>query len=137
METFGPHRALALLACSTLAWSGATAQAQSASSSRNANKRMEALQQQVQEQGRQIDALKQQSEQLEARYRELQERLSTQEARGAPRPDATQTAGKKPAAEGEGADSGSRPVQVGVAPGDESPQPPQYAQLFDEPGVLT
>ncbi|MGO4390986.1 acetate kinase [Variovorax sp. M-6] len=137
METFGPYRALALLACSSLAWSGASAQTQSASSSRSANKRMEALQQQVQEQGRQIDALKQQSEQQEARYRELQERLETQEARGAPRPEATQTADRKPAAQGEGADTGSRPVQVGVAPSDESPQPPQYAQLFDEPGVLT
>lgn len=137
METFGPYRALALLACSSLAWSGATAQSQSAASNRSANKRMEALQQQVQEQGRQIDALKQQSEQQETRYRELQERLATQEARGAPRPEATKTADRKPAAEGEGADSGARPVQVGVAPSDESPQPPQYAQLFDEPGVLT
>jgi len=137
METFGPHRALALLACSSLAWSGALAQSQSASSTRSAAKRLEVLQQQLKEQGRQIDALKEQADQQEARYRELQERLATQEARGAPAPDATRTANRKPPAEGESADGGTRPVQVGVAPSDETPQPPQYAQLFDEPGVLT
>ncbi len=63
METFGPYRALALLACSSLAWSGAAAQSQGASSpssSRGATstaKRVEAMQQQLREQGRQIEAL--------------------------------------------------------------------------------
>jgi len=140
MESIGPYRALALLACSTLAWSGASAQTQSTSANRSAAKRMEALQQQLKQQGREIDALKQQADQQEARYRELQERLATQEARGAPRPDAPpQTAGRRPVPvpEGEGGDPGARPVQVGVAPSEEPQQPPQVAQLFDEPGVLT
>lgn len=142
METFGPHRALALLACSSLAWSGAMAQSQGTpSSARSTNKRMEALQQQLKEQGRQIDALKEQADQQEARYRELQERLATQEARGAPpAANATRTADRssQPIPDGGAPDGGQRPVQVGVAPSsDDSQQPPRYAQIFDEPGVLT
>ncbi|MDM0012188.1 acetate kinase [Variovorax sp. J22P168] len=149
METHGPHRALALLACSSLLCSGAMAQNTSSPAARNAasaSKRIEALQQQLQEQGRQIDALQKQAGEQDARFRELQERLATQEARGAPPPAGPAQAGDRRtqvAAPGGGGGSGGggdadapRQVQVGVAPVEES-QPPQVAQLFDEPGVLT
>jgi hypothetical protein len=131
METSRQHRALALLACSSLAWSGAVAQAQGTSPARSAAKRMEALQQQLTEQGRQIEALRQQAQEQEARYRELQERLQTQEARSAPPPES------KPAAT-EVADTGPRPVRVGVAPSSsDAPAVPEVAPIFDQPGILT
>src|SRR5687767_14925889 len=129
METSRQHRALALLACSSLAWSGAVAQAQGTSPARSAAKRMEALQQQLTEQGRQIEALRQQAQEQEARYRELQERLQTQEARSAPPPES------KPAAT-EVADTGPRPVRVGVAPSSsDAPAVPEVAPIFDQPGI--
>lgn len=131
METSRQHRALALIACSSLAWSGALAQAQGTSPARSAAKRMEALQQQLTEQGRQIEALRQQAQEQEARYRELQERLQTQEARSAPPPES------KPAAT-EVADTGPRPVRVGVAPSSsDAPTVPEVAPIFDQPGILT
>jgi hypothetical protein len=92
---------------------------------------MEALQQQLTEQGRQIEALRQQAQQQEARYRELQERLQTQEARSAPPPES-----KPPAAEV--ADTGPRPVRVGVAPSSsDASAVPEVAPIFDQPGILT
>jgi hypothetical protein len=132
METSRQHGALALLACSSLAWSGAAAQAQGTSPARStATQRMEALQQQLTEQGRQIEALRQQAQEQEARYRELQERLQTQEARSAPPPES------KPAAT-EVADTGPRPVRVGVAPSSsDASAVPEVAPIFDQPGILT
>jgi hypothetical protein len=130
METSRQHRALALLACSSLAWSGAVAQAQGTSPARSVTKRMEVLQQQLTEQGRQIEALRQQAQEQEARYRELQERLQTQEARSAPPSES------KPAAT-EVADTGPRPVRVGVAPSGDALQIPEVAPIFDQPGILT
>jgi hypothetical protein len=92
---------------------------------------MEALQQQLTEQGRQIEALRQQAQQQEARYRELQERLQTQEARSVPPPES------KPAAT-EVADTGPRPVRVGVAPSSsDASAVPEVAPIFDQPGILT
>ncbi|MBT2325561.1 acetate kinase [Variovorax paradoxus] len=126
------HRALAFLACSSLAWSGAMAQAQGTSPARSADKRMETLQQQLTEQGRQIEALRQQAQEQEARYRALQERLQTQEARSAPPPPPV----SKPAATAV-ADTGPRPVRVGVAPSADAPSVPEVAPIFDQPGILT
>jgi hypothetical protein len=92
---------------------------------------MEALQQQLTEQGRPIEALRQQAQQQEARYRELQERLQTQEARSVPPPES------KPAAT-EVADTGPRPVRVGVAPSSsDASAVPEVAPIFDQPGILT
>ncbi|RZL95087.1 MAG: acetate kinase [Variovorax sp.] len=131
METSRLHRPLMLLTCSSMALSSAVAQAQGAPAARSTSKRMDALQQQLQEQARQIDALRQQAAEQEARYKELQERLVTQEARTPARPEGTQAA--------EATDAASRPVRVGVAPSPEGEQQPipQVAQLFDEPSILT
>lgn len=143
METTRLRRTLVLLACSSAAFTGAVAQTQGGGpAARSANKRVDALQQQLAEQGRQIEALKQQTQEQEARYRELMERMSSQEARSASPPATTQQqqqqarqGGTVPAA-GEMADAGARPVRVGVAPSAETPIP-AVPQLFDEPGVLT
>lgn len=163
METIRPTRALVLIACSSMAWSSAIAQTQSqgqgqgtpstrnakqgqgtSSTARNANRRLEALQHQLAEQGRQIDELRQQAAEQESRYKELSERLTaqgqavnqnTQEAR---RPLAP---GSKPEVVVEGAqpgaeDTSTRPVRVGVAPSEEVQAPP-VAQIFPEPSILT
>src|SRR3982751_6102944 len=81
METFRPHRALVLLACSSMAWTGADAQSQGTSTTRTTSKRIEALQKQLTDQGREIEALRKQASDQDARFRELQDRLITQEAR--------------------------------------------------------
>ena len=149
MERIDPRKALALLACSSLACSATMAQTQDSETSKSSGKRaettvkkspparaesptrrMEALQQQLTEQGRQIEALRQQTQEQEARYRELQERLQTQEARTAPRPEGAPPTGV--------AEAGPRPVRVGVAPSTEGTVPmPEVAPLFDQPGILT
>ncbi len=137
METNHPHRTLAFLACSSMLFSAATAQAQGGAAGRtqSTGKRIEALQQQLQEQGRQIDSLRQQTQEQEARYRELQERLQTQEARSAPAREVPLPTA--PAATAQAPDPGTRPVRVGVAPSAEGPAIPDVAPLFDQPGILT
>jgi len=151
METYRSYGALLLFACSSMACSDAMAQSQGAQGStgsstssavRNANRRVEALQKQVSEQGQQIDALRRQAAEQESRYRELQERLSAQEAKIAepPRPVLLPAPGSKIAEErpvpADASDTSTRAVRVGVAPSEEVQAPP-VAQLFDEPSILT
>ncbi len=152
METIRPHRALVLLACSSMAWSSAIAQSQSptqsqgqgqgATAARNSNKRIEALQRQVTAQGREIDELRQQAAEQESRYKELSERLNAQaqavnQVAQEPR---LRAPGSKPEVENpipsETEDTSTRPVRVGVAPS-EPVQAPPVAQIFQEPGILT
>ena len=66
METYRSYGALLLFACSSMACSDAIAQSQgsqsstgstSSSAARNANRRVEALQKQVTEQGQQIESV--------------------------------------------------------------------------------
>lgn len=153
METIRPHRALVLLACSSVAWSSAIAQSQGqgTSAARNANKRIETLQHQVTEQGRQIDALRQQAAEQESRYKELSDRLNAQAQtvnQVAQEPRVLRAPGSKPELESAAApnaanaagqaaeDTSTRPVRVGVAPSEEIQAPP-VAQIFEEPGILT
>ncbi|SEA11891.1 hypothetical protein SAMN05444680_101576 [Variovorax sp. YR216] len=169
METYRSYGALLLLACSSMAWSDAIAQSQSdqgaastssaskpkpaaarnptsATTATNPNRRVEALQKQVTEQGQQIEALRRQATEQEGRYRELQERLSSQEAKSAaparpvPMPaPGSKIAEERPAPAGaaaDAADTSTRAVRVGVAPSEEVQAPP-VAQLFDEPSILT
>jgi hypothetical protein len=136
METNRLQRTLVLLACSSVAFSGAIAQTQGGPAARSTSKRVDALQQQLKEQSRQIEALQRQTQEQEVRYRELLERMASQEARGAPPPAAARQAEAAAPAPGEQADSGPRPVRVGVAPTVDAPVP-AVAPLFDEPGVLT
>ncbi|MBB3176048.1 acetate kinase [Variovorax sp. Sphag1AA] len=163
METYRSYGALLLLACSSMAWSDATAQSQGSegsstsssaakpkpaparptTSNTNPNRRVEALQKQVTEQGQQIEALRRQATEQETRYRELQDRLSSQEAKSAaparpvPMPAPGSKIAEVPAGgAADASDTSTRAVRVGVAPSDEVQAPP-VAQLFDEPSILT
>ena len=91
--------------------------------------RLERLQQQLAEQARQIEALKQAVVKQEARQRELQRALDQETPPTAERATPARAAGDAPDAE-------QRAVRVGTAPGPEAP-PPAVAPLFDQPGVLT
>jgi hypothetical protein len=151
----------ALLVCSSMACTGAYAQSEPAADSsagthpatakkpaKTATKPAKpgsALQRQVNEQGQQIEALKRQVAEQDARYRELQDRLS----KDTPKTANVSPAGASAAAAfagtaipegrpsaGAAADAGERPVQVGVAPAPKEPVQPT-AQLFSEPSVLT
>lgn len=133
--------AWAALACSSTMLLATLAQAQGTAASRSANKRIESLQQQVTEQGRQIEglreALRQQATEHEARYREQQRiEQERQQARSAARPDNRPTGEEKETAAGDAPDAATRTVRVGVAPGAQT-QPPAVAPLFDQPGILT
>mgnify|MGYP003583478225 CR=1 FL=1 len=157
MQTSHRCRLRLLVLCSCLACAATAAHAQQSQgnkSGRNAvptAKRVDALQQQLDAQGQQIQQLRSQLTEQETRYRELQERLSpTQEARQEPRKPTVRPPGRPlpeggsaataasaaVAAEGGQAADSARPVQVGVAPAEKSVAPPM-AQIFDEPSILT
>ena len=91
--------------------------------------RLERLQQQLTEQARQIETLKQAVTEQEARQRELQRALG-QEAQPAAAPAATAPV------PGDAADASRRAVRVATASAAQAP-PPAVAPLFDQPGVLT
>ncbi|MEJ8855266.1 transporter [Variovorax robiniae] len=163
MTTFHPHKLRALaVVCSSLACTGAFAQSESSAASpsksgaktppkstKPATPTQSVLQRQVNAQGQQIEALKKQVADQDARYRELQERLDKEAARTATAPaaptrpsaaaafgGAAVASGARPA-EGQPPADGERAVRVGVAPAaTPEPQAP-VAQLFDEPSVLT
>ena len=133
--------AWAVLACSSTVLLATLAQAQGTASSRSANKRIELLQQQLTEQGRQIEvlreALRQQATEQEARYREQQRiEQERQAALSTARPDSRPADDRKETAASDTPDASTRSVRVGVAPSAE-PQPPAVAPLFDQPGILT
>ena len=127
---------LSLLACSALALT-ATSQAQSLPAASDAGvARIEQLQQQLTEQARQIEALKQSVANQEARHRELQRSL------GKEPPATTGQSGAPPPQEAASAsDTSQRTVRVGSAPpasaSPQESQPPAVATLFEAPGILT
>lgn len=133
MNTLSPPRPWVLVAGSVMALSSAAANAQSvpARKGMGINQRLEALEQQVREQGSQIEVLRQRYREQMVRYQDL-ERSVAESARSAPAPVTAEAApaGNVPA------DTGARPVRVGVAPVVEN-QPPPVAPLFDQPGILT
>ncbi|MES2838998.1 MAG: acetate kinase [Pseudomonadota bacterium] len=97
---------------------------------RSAAERMEALEQLVVEQGRQLDAMRQQLREQTTRQQEL-ERSVAEAERNARSTSVAATPSAAPPASGE-----SRPVQVGAAPQSDL-QPPAVAPIFDQPGILT
>ena len=139
-----------LLACLSVAVQAQTAQTQRGRSGVPTANRVDALQRQVEAQGQQIEALRSQLAEQEARQRELTEKLTQsqetrQEARKPPAraPGTAEAAAATAATAGvaaEGAaqapEGGERPVQVGVAPAPQETSPP-LAQIFDEPSILT
>ena len=89
--------------------------------------RLERLQQQLAEQARQIETLKQAVAQQEARQRELQRALSRETPPSAGQATPAPAPGDTP-------DAARRAVRVDTAP---EAQAPTIAPLFDQPGVLT
>jgi len=106
------------------------AHAQSVPVRKGINQRLQALEQQVSEQSRQIEVLRQRYREQMVRYQDL-ERTVAESTRNAPMPVTAEAAPAGNAA----VEAGPRPVRVGVAPAEER-QPPAVAPLFDQPGIL-
>lgn len=120
-------RRSAFLVCSALSLT-ALSHAQSVPGAVNEGEaRLQQLRQQLGDQARQIEALKQAVAEQEARQRELQRLLGPE-----PRP----AAGPVPSAASPPPDAQRRAVQVGSAPAQQI-QPPVVAPLFDQQGILT
>lgn len=115
MKTHLQDRPMLFLACSSLLWSCLGAQAQETPLPSSVDQQIQALQRLVAEQGRQIEALRQQ--------------VASQPGNG----NGERSANVSPQPVNE---PPSQAVRVGVAPAEE-PQPPKMAQLFDQPGILT
>lgn len=101
-------------------------------------KRLDTLQQQVTEQGLQIEKLRQQIAEQEARYtQQQQQNLARQEdaGSGASAASAAPSSGQAGLAHAP-PDGTTQTVRVGVAPSTEEALP-AVAQLFDQPGILT
>ena len=127
-----PSRPMAVLACSVLAMTATASHAQEASAS---SSRIEQLQQQLGEQARQIESLRQAVTDQEARHRELQRSLG-QEPRTLAGPAGASSPSPTQPATDTASDNSQRAVRVGSAPPQER-QPPAVAPLFDQPGILT
>ncbi|MBT9475552.1 acetate kinase [Polaromonas sp.] len=125
-------RSLGLLACTSLAMAATAAHAQgAAAASDDPGVRIERLQQQLTEQNRQIETLRQAVADQEARHRELQRALGQE-----PRAVAGRAEGARTPDADSASDTSQRPVRVGTAPRQDT-QPPAVAPLFDQPGILT
>lgn len=132
------NKAWVVAACSSMVLTASVAQAQGSAAQRNANQRIETLQQQLTEQGQQIETLRETLRQQAAEqqtFQREQQRLEQerQEALRAVQQGPKDGGGKAP---GDSPDAAGRSVRVGVAPGEET-QPPPVAPLFDQPGILT
>ena len=133
MHPLHPASTLILLTGSALALSSAMAQAQSAPVRKSVSQRIEALEQQVGEQSREIEVIRQRYREQMVRYQDL-ERSFAEFQRGEPTPATAEAVPSSPA--DADAEAGPRPVQVGAAPAAES-QAPVVAALFEQPGILT
>ena len=130
MNRYRRNWPLNLVASSVLVLAAEQSHAQGAPpGSSDPDARIERLQQQLSEQARQIETLKQSVADQDARQREMQRALVQE-----PQPVAAQAA-QAPAAVSP-PDTSQRPVRVGIAPGQED-RPPTVAPLFDQPGILT
>ncbi|OYZ81892.1 MAG: acetate kinase, partial [Polaromonas sp. 24-62-144] len=120
---------MTLVASSALVIAAEQSQAQGAPPAIDPDARIERLQQQLSEQARQIETLKQAVAEQDARQRDMQRTMGQQ-----PPPIAGAAATAEPASSPP--DDAQRPVRVGTAPMQEF-QLPAVAPLFDQPGILT
>lgn len=124
------RRPSTVLACSLLSFTAVSPAQTVPAAGDQGEARIQQLRQQLDEQARQIDALRQAVTEQEARQRELQRLLGPES-----RPVASQPA-PQPSTASRTPDTDRRPVQVGSAPSQEF-QPPAVAPLFDQQGILT
>ncbi len=110
---------------------------------RNTDPRVTTLQQRVEQYGQQVENLRRQVSDQEAKYRELQRSIGPAKRTPAQAEDAGATLANAPvrSAPADRAapavpDDKSRPVQVGVAPKSEVPQA-SVAAVMEQPGILT
>lgn len=129
MNRYRSNWPLTLVASSALVMAAEQSQAQGAPPATDPDARIERLQQQLSEQARQIETLKQAVAEQDARQRDMQRTMGQQ-----PPPIAGAAATAEPAASPP--DDAQRPVRVGTAPMQEF-QLPAVAPLFDQPGILT
>ena len=122
MKTLFQDPPLLFLACSSVVLSCMSAYAQEAPVAPSVDQRIEALQQLVAEQGRQIEALRQQ--------------VASQPGNGNREGVANENPQSANNAAADAVEAPPQSVRVGVAPS-EDPQLPKMAQLFDQPGILT
>ncbi|KRC04421.1 acetate kinase [Hydrogenophaga sp. Root209] len=115
--------------------SSALVHAQGVPARKSAAERMEALEQLVVEQGRQIDTMRQQLREQTARQQELERSVAESERNARP-PAAAAVAPAAPPDAAAPASGEGRPVRVGTAPQADL-QPPAVAPIFDQPGILT
>ena len=119
-----------VIACSLLSLTAVSHAQRVPAAGSKGEARIQQLRQQIDEQARQIEALRQAVAEQEARQREMQRMLEPE-----PRPVASQPA-PQPATAPPTPDTDRRAVQVGNAPPQEF-QPPVVAALFDQQGILT
>jgi uncharacterized coiled-coil protein SlyX len=129
MKTSRNNGRLSLLACSALALTTVSYGQGLSAASDDGGARIEQLQQQLSEQARQIETLRQSVADQEARHRELQRSLGQEPRAVAGQSSRTQEAGSA-------SDTSQRAVRVGSAPPQDL-QPSAVAPLFDQPGILT
>ena len=119
-----------VIACSLLSLTAVSHAQRVPAAGSKGEARIQQLRQQIDEQARQIEALRQAVAEQEARQREMQRLLEPES-----RPVASQPA-PQPATAPPTPDTDRRAVQVGSAPPQEF-QPPVVAPLFDQQGILT
>jgi uncharacterized coiled-coil protein SlyX len=130
MKTSRHNGRFAILTCSALALATATSAQGLPAISHDGSARIEQLQQQLSEQARQIEALRQSVADQEAR---LQRSLGREpRATTSQSEDLTSPTQQRANA----SDTTQRAVRVGSAPPQET-QPPAIAPLFEQPGILT
>ncbi len=136
MATRNRLLSIGTIGCSAMALIAAPARAQSSAPTEDPAARLSAMQQRIDEQTRQLDALKRSLAAQEASLNEMRRALSN-EALGAQRGGQGTPDDSKPAAQATTAQSTTAPATtpVGKAP-DDTRRAPEIA-IFDSPGVLT
>ncbi|WP_082585637.1 acetate kinase [Hydrogenophaga sp.] len=135
MKSIIAHRTWGAVTGSVMVLSSALVHAQGVPARKSAAERMEALEQLVVEQGRQIDTMRQQLREQTARQQELERSVAESERNARP-PAAAAVAPAAPPDAAAPASGEGRPVRVGTAPQADL-QPPAVAPIFDQPGILT
>lgn len=136
MNAIQAHRSLGAVAGSVLVLSSAWVHAQTPPPRRDMGQRVQLLERQVAEQGRQIESMRQALQEQTARQQELERSLAQAERQAQVAQEAQASAAPPGAGAAAAGEAAGRPIRVGVAP-QEDTQPPAVAPIFEQPGILT